>query len=62
MADAAVSKTVEDNLVRVRLPPSAPIGQKPRILAGFLLFSGQIVTELSQALKAAFCEDDHEVR
>jgi hypothetical protein len=43
MADAAVLKTVEGNLVRVRLPPSAPSVKTPNYPSSFemrgLLFS-----------------------
>ena len=50
MADATVLKTVEGNLVRVRLPSSAPT--TPQInLWGVLLLSG-LQAELAQIIAA----------
>ena len=51
MADAAVSKTVEGNLMGVRVPPSALMMEMPRKSGAFLMLQPPVVTRWSHTAR-----------
>ena len=48
MADAADSKSADGNIVRVQVPPSAPIQQKNRIHYGFFVVCSSKLRDLNR--------------